>query len=99
MYGIQEKHNEDCKKEIIQFAESKLGMKLYRKHLGIAHRVGRKIRGKNRAIIVRFFSHEIKTNFMKAKKVIRDNSIKDAGISEDLTRLTERMDDTAKRGG
>ena len=88
VYGIQEKDTEDCKKEIIQFAESKLGMKLSRKHLDIAHRVGKKVRGKNRAIIVRFFSHKIKTNFIKAKKVIRDNSIKDAGISEDLTGLT-----------
>ena len=97
VYGIQEKDNEDCKKEIIQFAESKLGMKQSRKHMDIAHRVCRKVRGKNRAIVVRFFSHEIKTNFIKAKKVILDNSIKDAGISEDLTGLTKRIRDTLRK--
>ena len=50
-----------------------------------------------RAIVVRFFSHEIKTNFIKAKKVIRDNNIKDALISEDFTGLTKRIGDTLRK--
>ena len=47
-------------------------------------------------MIVGFHSHEKKTNFMKAKRVLRDNNISDAGISEDLTILTKRVRDSLK---
>ena len=63
VYGINEKDNEDCKKEVVKFAENKLGLQISRKDIDIAHRVGRKLRGKNRAMIVRFHSHEKKISF------------------------------------
>ena len=67
VYGINEKDNEDCKKEVVKFAENKLGLQISRKDIDIAHRVGRKLRGKNRPMIVRFHGHEKKTSFVKAK--------------------------------
>ena len=44
VYGINEKEKEeDCKKEVVKFAENKLGIKISRKDIDIAHRVGRKL--------------------------------------------------------
>ena len=97
VYGINKNDNEDCKKEVVKFAENKLGLQISRKDIDIAHRVGRKLRGKSRAMIVRFLSHEKKTSFMKVKRVLRDNNISDAGISEDLTILTKRVRDSLRK--
>ena len=74
VYGINEKGNEDCKKEVVKFAENKLGLQNSRKDINIAHGVGRKLRSKTRAQIVRFHSHEKKTSFVKAKGVLRDTT-------------------------
>ena len=94
VYGINEKEKEeDCKKEVVKFAKNKLGLQISRKDIDIAHRVGRKLRGKSRATIVRFHSHEKKTSFVKAKRVLRDNNISDGGISI----LTKRVRDSLRK--
>ena len=48
-------------------------------------------------MIVRFHSHEKKTSFVKAERVLRDNNISDAGISEDLTNLAKRVRDSLRK--
>ena len=43
VYGINEKDSEDCKKEVVKFAENKLDLQISRKDIDIAHRVRRKL--------------------------------------------------------
>ena len=70
----------------------KLDPPLDPKDIAVSHRVGRKVQGKDRQIIVKFATHNVGERVFRARKALKDvNQDKDAGkkiyINEDLTKF------------
>ena len=92
IHGIQESpNNKDDGEDIVLNIAKILGIELNGNDIQRAHRLGKKKKSptaKPRPIIARFVSYKMKSEFLYAKKKMKENAIyKSAFITEDLTPL------------
>jgi len=87
IFGVSEKKDEHTDQLVMEVA-SEQGIFLERKSISRSHRVGKKIDGKHRAIIVKFVSYADRQKMFLAKKELKGTGIT---IREDLTRLRQEI--------
>lgn len=66
--GVEEKQAEDCEAVCIEAIKVNLGIDICDADIDIVHRVGRRLTGKARPILVKFASHKPKEKVMRKRK-------------------------------
>ena len=67
---------------------SKLGLRVEKEDIDIAHRIGKHHRGKIRPVIVRFIRRQTKSDVMRNAKLLKGSGI---FLNEDLTKLNAEV--------
>ncbi|KAE8741681.1 hypothetical protein FOCC_FOCC012779 [Frankliniella occidentalis] len=87
VFGAKESESEDTDLIVCEVA-AKAGVALDKSCISRSHRVGRKVNGKNRAIIVKFVSFADRQRLFKAKKGLKGTGF---SVREDLTRNRQTL--------
>lgn len=88
--NIKEEEDEDCKLVVYDVLEKELGINTSDMRFHAAHRVGKKIQGRCRPIIVRFVCREDRDHVWSARGKIKESSVHaDAYITEDYARAIQ----------
>lgn len=86
---------EETTEKVVQFLNDKMSTNIHQRDIDIAHRLGKKTINKPRPVIVKFLSRHHKFQSFKDKKTkLRGTGIY---ISEDLTRLNQRVFTAARK--
>ncbi len=95
-----EDFEENTAEVVSNFITTKMDIPMLKWQIESVHRVGKKERGKNRPIVLRFLSHDKKIQVMKAKKKLRDPSARPGEqvyINDDLTEVRANIFKTARQ--
>ena len=95
-----EDSEENTAEVVSNFITTKMDIPMLKWQIESVHRVGKKERGKNRPIVLRFLSHDKKIQVMKAKKKLRDSSARPGEqvyINDDLTEVRANIFKTARQ--
>lgn len=96
--GLKEDEKENqtqTEDKVVQFLNSNISnLNLEKKDVEIAHRLGIKKQGKQRQIIVKFYSRNIKSTVLKNKKQLKGSGV---FINEDLTQLNQHVFSCVRR--
>lgn len=84
IFGLPESKEEKPIQLVTQFL-AKHNFNIKEEDIHIAHRVGRKVPDKSRAMIVRFFNRNTRNKVIKNRKVLRGKGV---SIGEDVSQLT-----------
>ena len=89
VYNLVEKRNgnrgetdEETARAVIDMIDTELKYKLSSSDISIAHRLGSKVQGKERSVIVRFVSRTVRNEVVKRRKALRGKPIV---IADDLS--------------
>ncbi|CAF1637069.1 unnamed protein product, partial [Didymodactylos carnosus] len=83
--GFEEERNEIIPNKITKFLNKNLNINLCEDQRENCHRIGKRVRGKGRPIIVRFYSRSLRQQILRATYLLKQNK-SNAFIVEDLTR-------------
>ena len=86
IFGIPEKANEDTDGVALKLFEDKLGIQLRRDDISRSHRIGPKVAGKVRPIIIKFTNYRPRNAVFRSKRKLKGTNIT---IKEDL--CSERL--------
>ncbi|CAB4031961.1 Hypothetical predicted protein [Paramuricea clavata] len=89
IYGIPEGPKENCIKKVCDFFQKEMDLAFAEEDIDRTHRVGKKNRDGNRAMIVKFKAYDSKRSVMKVKKARLSN--KTFSVYEDLTFLNRKL--------
>ena len=74
--------------QVVSFLNEKMGLDLSVQQIDIAHRLGPFSRERNRNVIVKFISRQVKYNILAHCNALRNTGVY---INEDLTRLNQKV--------
>ena len=83
IFGIPESDRENTDDKVIKMVTEKLSIPLQLSDIDRSHRVGAKISGKNRPIIIKFVSYRKRREIFQVKKRLKSTGIT---VREDLTK-------------
>ena len=87
-HGIAEKDQEDCDEPVGDLITDKIGLDYSDIQVCGVHRLGKKVRGRSRPIIVRFTCRADRDEIWKRKRRLRNTNI---FISEDLPKAVREI--------
>lgn len=87
IFGIPVTKNENTNEIVKELAATKLHIDLCPGDIDRSHRVG-KAENNTRAIIVKFTRHDVKTNFLRARRALKGSRVV---IREDLTKTNQDL--------
>lgn len=93
VFGLPEHNGENCRQDLLELFSSQLGVNLALEEIDVAHRVGRPIAGKPRAIIARLVHRSMKDQILANRRRLKGKKI---GIAEDLTSANVKLLNRAK---